>query len=301
MAIVCVSCVRARPLKICSDMRPLSLLVALAFIASCSRDEQKPEVVTYPLTGEVVKVDRAKGRLTVAHDDIPGFMEPMTMPFRVKDSTLFEGLAVGDTIAATLVVGRLESWLEGIIVAGRGEPEPLRPEDIAPVRRFEIGEKLPDPSFTDQEGRPFQLSSLRGKAVAVTFIYTLCPLPDFCIRMTDHFAQTQRALGRNRALRDEWHLVSVSFDPDRDSPAVLRAYATSHGAELSTWTFVTAPQSELTDFLGGFELFFSERDAGVIDHNLRTIVIDSDGRLAKVFIGNEWTPKELAEALRAAG
>ena len=281
-------------------MRAYLLLALIGFVTGCSRDKEKAENVTYPLTGEVVKVDRAKGRLTVAHDDIPGFMEPMTMPFRVKDSTLFNGLAVGDTIAATLVVAKDGSWLEEIIVAGRGEPEPMRPQDLASVRRFEVGEKLPDPTFVDQEGRTFQLSSLRGKAVAVTFIYTACPLPDFCIRMTDHFAQTQRALMRNRALRDDWHLVSISFDPDRDSPAMLKAYATSHGADLATWTFATAPKSELTGFLGGFELFVSEGKAGVIDHNLRTIVIDSDGRLAKVFVGNEWTPKELAEALRAA-
>jgi protein SCO1/2 len=282
-------------------MRLLLLIPILFCIAGCSRDEQKSEVVTYSLTGEVVKIDRGKGRLTVAHDDIPGFMDPMTMPFRVKDSSLFEGLAVGDTIAATLVVGRHESWLEAIIVAGRGEPEPLRPEDIAPVRTFEVGETLPDPSFVDQEGHSFRLSSLRGKAVAVTFIYTSCPLPDFCIRMTDHFAQTQKALARNRALRDEWHLVSVSFDPERDIPAVLKAYATSHGADLATWTFATAPRAELSDFLAGFGLFFSDAQAGVIDHNLRTIVIDSNGRLARVFGGNDWTPKELAEALRAAG
>lgn len=281
-------------------MRIVPLIALLLLVFGCGGDDAKPEVVTYPLTGEIVKIDRVKNRLMVAHDDIPGFMDAMTMPFTVKDTTLFEGLSVGDTIAATLVVGRHESWLEGIIVAGRGDPELIQPNDIPVVPAFSIGQKLPDPEFTDQEGRPFRLSSLRGKAVAVTFIYTLCPLPDFCIRMTDHFAQTQRALMRNKALRDEWHLVSVSFDPDRDVPPVLKSYATSHGADLSTWTFATAPKSELKDYLAGFELFFAEGEAGVIDHNLRTIVIDSNGRLAKVFTGNEWTPKELQEAIRAA-
>ncbi len=281
-------------------MRPLAYLTLIVLLVGCSPKEDRPEVVTYPLTGEIVKIDRVKDRLTIAHDDIPGFMDAMTMPFRVKDTTLFEGLSVGDTIAATLVVGRHESWLEGIIVAGRGDPEPMRPEDIPKERAFELGEQLPDPDLVDQEGRPFRLSSLRGKAVAVTFIYTLCPLPDYCIRMTDNFGQAQRSLQRNRALRGDWHLVSVSFDPDRDIPPVLKAYATSHGADLGTWTFATGTKARLRDLLAGLGLFFAENEAGVIDHNLRTIVIDADGRLAKVFVGNEWTPKELAEALREA-
>ncbi|MCU0454281.1 MAG: SCO family protein [Bacteroidetes bacterium] len=281
-------------------MRPLTVVLILALLIGCSGSEDRPEVVTYPVTGAITKIDREKNRLFVAHDEIPGFMDAMTMPFRIKDTTLFAGLAPGDTISGTLVVGRHESWLEAIVVAGRGTPQVLRPEQISAVKPFEVGDRLPDIALTDQEGRPFRLSSLHGKVVAVTFIYTLCPLPDFCIRMTSHFADAQRSLKRNRALAGDWHLVSISFDPDRDVPPLLKAYAMSHGADLTTWTFATAPKASLADFLAGFGLFFSENEAGVIDHNLRTVIIDADGRLAKVFTGNEWTPRELAEAIRAA-
>jgi protein SCO1/2 len=281
-------------------MRTFAVMIAAALLAGCSGSEERPEVVTYPVTGTVTKIDRERSRLFVAHDEIPGFMDAMTMPFRIKDTTLFAGLAPGDTITGTLVVGRHESWLEGIAVAGRGPAAVLRPDQISTVEPFQIGDRLPDIALTDHEGRTFRLSSLRGKVVAATFIYTLCPLPDFCIRMTDHFADAQHSLKRNRALDGEWHLLSVSFDPDRDIPPVLKAYATSHGADLNTWTFATAPKATLADFLAGFGLFFAENEAGVIDHNLRTVVIDADGRLVKVFTGNDWTPRELAEAIRAA-
>jgi protein SCO1/2 len=281
-------------------MRRIALLLVIALLAGCSGSEDRPEVVTYPVTGTVTKLDRAKSRLFVAHDEIPGFMDAMTMPFRIKDTTVFARIAPGDTISGTLVVGRHESWLEGIVVGGRGTAPALRPEQISTVKPFEIGDPLPDITLTDQEGRTFRLSALRGKVVAVTFIYTLCPLPDFCIRMTSHFADAQRSLKRNRALDGDWHLVSISFDPERDVPPVLKAYATSHGADLTTWTFATAPKAMLADFLAGFDLHFSENEAGVIDHNLRTVIIDADGKLVKVFSGNEWTPRQLAEAIRAA-
>lgn len=300
MAIVCDWSGRAAPSRTCSDMRTLAIVILTALLIGCSTKEDRPEVVTYPVTGVITKIDRQKNRLFVAHDEIPGFMDAMTMPFRIKDTTLFAGLAPGDTMSGTLVVGRHESWLEAIAVAGRGTSTFLRPEQISTVKPFEPGDQLPDLDLIDQEGRPFRLSSLRGKVVAVTFIYTLCPLPDFCIRMTSHFADAQRSLKRNRSLDGDWHLVSISFDPDRDVPPVLRAYAISHAADPGTWTFATAPRSALTDFLAGFGLFFSENEAGVIDHNLRTAVIDPDGRLVKIFSGNEWTPRQLAEAIRAA-
>jgi protein SCO1/2 len=273
---------------------PLCILLLLA--AGCSKNKET-NLVTFPLRGEVVRVDTAKLTLTVAHQAIPNYMNAMTMPFKVHDANLLRPLAVGDSIQATLAVSRTESWLEQIAVVGKGEiSSPLTPDQIITAKVFRTGEVFPDESLLNQDGKRIRLSSFRGKALALTFIYTRCPLPDFCIRMSNQFARIQRSLKGDGRLDGKWHLVTVSFDPKFDRPAVLKRYAAEYGADFSTWDFVTDPDTagpvirRLADGLG---LEYSE-DEGLIDHNLRTVLIDTEGKLVKVITGNEWKPEEVA-------
>lgn len=157
------------------------------------------------------------------------------------------------------------------------------------------GDPVPDRTWLDQEGQAFRLSDLKGKAVAVTFIFTRCPLPDYCPRLSARFMEAQRALARERS----WHLLSLSFDPMHDTPAVLKAYAQAQGAALPRWTFATAEGGSVPAWGACFGLTVSVK-GGLIDHNLRTVVIDAGGRLQHVFEGNEWTTEQLVWEMRKA-
>jgi protein SCO1/2 len=278
----------------------LLLFNFLLLTAGCTKNKET-NLVTFPLRGEVVRIDTAKLTLTVSHQAIPNYMNAMTMPFKVRDGTLLRVLAVGDSIQATLAISRTESWLEQIAVVGKGEmPAPLTPDQMITARVFRTGEIFPDESLLNQDGTAVRLSSFRGKVLALTFIYTRCPLPDFCIRMSNQFARIQKSLKGDGSMNGRWHLLSVSFDPKFDRPPVLKRYAAEYGADFSSWDFVTDPDTagpvirRLADGLG---LEYSE-DEGLIDHNLRTVLIDTEGKLVKVITGNEWKPEEVAAEIR---
>lgn len=157
------------------------------------------------------------------------------------------------------------------------------------------GDTVPDSAWLDQDGQAFRLSDLKGKAVAVTFIFTRCPLPDYCPRLSARFMEAQRALAGERS----WHLLSLSFDPRHDTPAVLKAYAEAQGAALPRWTFATGEGGSVLAWGARFGLTVSVKD-GLLDHNLRTVVIDADGRVQHVFEGNEWTAEQLVWEMRKA-
>jgi protein SCO1/2 len=283
------------------NSRTLPLLCLLTFLAAGCTKNKETNLVTFPLRGEVIRIDTAKLTLTVAHQAIPNYMNAMTMPFKVRDRDLLRPLAPGDSIQATLAVSRTESWLEQIAVVGKGETVPtLSADQIITARVFRTGEVFPDESLLNQDGKTVRLSSFRGTVLALTFIYTRCPLPDFCIRMSNQFARIQKSLKGDGRLNGRWHLMSVSFDPKFDRPAVLKRYAAEYGADFSSWDFVTDPDTagpvirRLADGLG---LEYSQ-DEGLIDHNLRTVLIDPEGRLVKVITGNEWKPEEVAAEIR---
>jgi protein SCO1 len=268
------------------------LLAALVCTAACSRGRE------YELRGQVLAVNRERQEITVKHEDITGFMPAMTMPFRVADRAELEARVPGELIRATLVVGSNEVHLEDVERTGEaplGEAPPVTTFDL-----LEPGEDVPDEPFVDQGGAPRRLSQWRGKAVAVTFIYTRCPLPDFCPRMDRQFAAVQKEVAADPALRDRVHLVSISFDPDFDRPPELNAHATRAGADASTWSFVTGDRDDIDRFASrfGVSIIREDKTGQEIVHNLRTAVIDPQGRLVRVFNGNDWTPSELINELR---
>lgn len=278
------------------------ITVTLALLTSCARENRtETDLVTFPLRGEVVALDTAASTVMVAHEAIPNFMNAMTMPFKVKNRTLLRPLAVGDSIDATLAVSRTESWLETIAVRRKGESSrTLTAGEVITARVFRTGEPFPDATLLNQNGATFRLSRFRGEVLALTFIYTRCPLPDFCIRMSNHFARVQKALAQDAALAGRWHLISISFDPKFDRPPALKRYGEGYGADFSTWDFATDPDTAGTTILSladGLGLTYASEE-GLIAHNLRTVLIDREGTLVRVINGNEWDPGELAEEIR---
>jgi len=274
--------------------RSLLFVMILAAAAGCSRERR------YPLEGQVLAVDPVKGELTVRHKDVKGFMPGMTMPFKVPDKAVLSDRKPGDLITATLVVSDSLGHLEDVVRTGAAPLPPDAAESI-PVT-LGPGSTVPDAEFIDQDGRKRRLSDWQGKSVAVTFVYTRCPMPDFCPLMDKHFASAQKAISADAAFAARVHLLSVSFDPEFDTPDVLRAHARRAGTDPAVWTWLTGTRETLEAFTRAFGISLMRTGAPAPDivHNLRTVVLDRERRITQVFDGNSWTPEELVTALRSA-
>jgi protein SCO1/2 len=278
----------------------LSLALALAVVA-CSRP---PEQRTYKLQGQVQSLDVPRKLVTVKHEEIVGFMPAMTMPYEVADAKALDGLAPGDLINSKLVIFSNGARLVDIQKVGSAPLEKPAgvPDPPAASSGFELlkpGEAVPDAKFLDQDGKARHFGGFKGTPVVVTFIYTRCPLPTFCPLMDRHFATLQKTLKTDPALKNV-HLVSVSFDPTTDTPAVLKKHAMSLDADPARWTFLTGDRDDVDQFAARFGVSVgrAQNDARDITHNLRTAIVGADGTLAKVYTGNEWSPEEILKDLR---
>lgn len=255
----------------------------------------------FPLTGQLMAVQLDTGQILVKHDAIPGYMDAMTMPFTVADRTAIRDRRPGDLVAATLVVDGDRSRLEDLRLVGRaplGDAAPPRPVAEG-VHVLGPGDVPPDTALTTHRGATMALSAWRGSAVAVTFIYTRCPLPEFCPLLDRRFAAVQRAAAGDAALAGRVRLLSVSFDPDVDTPDVLAAHAARLGAGAD-WHFATAPRDAIDRFAAAFGVNVIREADRTITHNLRTAVIDPEGRVTVLRSGNDWTAEELLADLRQA-
>ena len=285
-------------------MRVLPVFVTILLASACTRHTTDRE---YTLHGQVLSIDPSNKQLTVKHDDIKGLMPAMTMPYSVRDAQTLRGLSPGDVIDATLVVESNDAYLKTIDKVGQAPLEQPAPDTSAPMARsgFELlkpGEEVPDASFVDQNGRKRSFSGFRGTPIVMTFIYTRCPLPTFCPLMDRHFAAMQKPLKEEPALK-KVHLVTVSFDPKFDTPPVLRRHAKTLDADLSRWTFLTGDRDEIDRFASRFGVSIARamNDPRDITHNLRTVIVDADGRLVKVYTGNEWSPEQVIADLKHVG
>jgi protein SCO1/2 len=276
------------------------LSVALA-VSTCTKSDER----TFTLQGQVLSLERARKMLTVKHEEIKGFMPAMTMPYDVRDAKLLDGLAAGDLINATLVVVSNGAYLSAIKKVGQAplEKPPAEAPNPSASSGFELlkpGEAVPDGAFVDQDNRKRRFSDFKGSPVVMTFIYTKCPLPTFCPLMDRHFASLQTSLQSNTGLAPV-RLVTVSFDPITDTPAVLKAHAKRLNADLARWTFLTGDRDEIDRFAARFGVSISRamNDARDITHNLRTAIIDADGRIVKAYTGNDWSPEQVLADLNA--
>lgn len=256
----------------------------------------------------VVKEIKVDGKTVVIdHEEIPNYMAKMVMPFKVKDTNQLAGLGTNDQIHFRFNVAEYESWIDQVTKTGTAAAPVADPsrKNFRLVREVDVlkeGDALPDYPFTNQRGEAFRTAQFKGQALAITFIFTRCPVPDFCPRMSLRFAQADKKL---RALPDgpqNYHLLSLSFDVDYDSPPVLQNYANTvkaqHSADLSRWTFATGKLIDIDDITERFGLAFA-REPGTVpfNHTLRTVVIDAAGKVQKVFIGNDWKAEALVEEM----
>jgi protein SCO1/2 len=252
----------------------------------------------YELQGQILAIRPDTAEVVIKHGDIKGFMPGMTMPFKVRDRALLEGKTAGDLVTAQLTVQTETAWISRLDKTGSA---PLA-EVVAPSPSLTVplapGDPLPAASLTDQDGRTFSIRSLDGVPVVVTFVYTRCPLPQFCPLMDRRFAEIQQGILATPELRGRARLLTVSFDPDFDSPAVLKAHALKVGADPEVWTFATAPRAEVDAFAAALGVSVMREADRTITHNLRTGVFDAGGRAVAIYSGSEWSAAQVLADLR---
>jgi protein SCO1/2 len=235
------------------------------------------------------------------------YMPGMTMPFEAKHPNELAGLKPGDAVAFRLSVTDDDSWIDQIRKIETNQPVSLA--DLPPTNGYhflqdvdplQIGDLLPEYNFTNHLGQPFSTEQFKGQAVAITFIFTRCPLPNFCPRMSSNFEEVQKQLLSAHPAFTNWRLVTISFDPDFDTPVILKAYAERFHADPAHWSFVTGKSSDIAAIAGQFGETFWKDETGMINHNLRTVVLDTAGRVKNIYTGNAWKPEELIQDLTAA-
>jgi protein SCO1/2 len=258
----------------------------------------------YPATGLVLAIDRPHLTVTISHESIPGFMDAMAMPFHVRTQKILEGLHAGDSVAFTLAVDRNASWVDGIRVVrfDSAERDPVQASRLkvldmvtgkSQTQPLAIGEKAPDFSLIDQAGRPVALSAFAGKVVAIDFIYTRCPLPDYCFRLSNNFGRLQKRFAGTTGLV----LLSVTFDPVHDGPEELTRYARIWKAEPQTWYFLTGPPADIQRVCALFGVGYWPDD-GVFTHSLHTAILDREGKLVANLEGNKFTAAQLGDLVQ---
>jgi protein SCO1/2 len=284
---------------------PGALLVAViiggnpAFAAPATADQIEH---SYSAHGIVRQISSDRRAATIQHEAIPGYMGAMTMDFPVQDTNELAGISPNDEITFKLVVTTNADWIEGVRFVSHHVTEITNNVFVFHAASDELkpGDALPDGELTAEDGRKIRFSDFHGRALAFTFFYTSCPLPDYCPKMNRNFAEARKILLADTNAPGNWELLSVSFDTTIDQPPVLSGYANFYrGADTNHWLFAVATTNTLAELAPRVGLMVMRQDAN-ISHNLRTIVLDPAGRISRQFNGNDWTPQQLADAICAA-
>jgi protein SCO1/2 len=277
-----------------------TLLAGQAAFADSGADGQTEH--SYSARGVVEQIAPDRRQVTIHHQAIAGYMMEMTMPFPVQNTNELNGIAPGDKITFTLVVNPTNAWVENLQLTGQTGIIPTNTMSMnhGVYSMLQPGDMLPDGELLAEDGRHIRLSDFRGKAVAFTFFFTRCPLPNYCPLMNRNFSATRDLILSMTNAPANWELLSVSFDPGFDTPETLASYAGVYrGESASHWLFAAATTNTLAKLAPAIGLMVM-RQGENISHNLRTIVLDPDGKISEEFKGNDWTPKQLADAICTA-
>lgn len=283
---------------------PLRIAVLLSlFLASASViAEESGRPRSYPARGIVKQVLPDKpGALVVDHEEIPGFMAAMTMTLTARNRSEVANLKAGDQITFQLQVTLDDGWIDQVKVvrAAKDAFEAKALPALPDLRPIQPGESLPDATLVDHLGQKLDLKNYRGQALALTFVYMSCSMPNFCPRLNANFQKTHHLLQADPTSPKNWQMLTITIDPEHDTTEVLALVAKSLQADPRRWRFATGTLKDITAFSLRCGLgFWDER--GRIQHNLRTLVIDANGRVRRVFTESEWKPEDLISELRAA-
>jgi protein SCO1 len=283
----------------------ISLLSCLFFSTACNRGQSgsASDAKRYSLKGTVVSIDKNAGTANISNEPIKGFMEAMVMPYSIKPASTLDQLQPGDSITADVVVGPDKYWLENVRVVAHVQVPPSE-KPAASLHIPEPGDEVPDFKLINQSAKQISLHQYRGETLLLTLIYTRCPFPDYCPRVSHEFADIDKEVQSNPSRFGKTHLVSISFDPEHDTPKVLRAYGFSCSGSkdpslFKHWEFAAIPKAELQQFTNYFALTF-EDDNRAITHSLSTAVISPDGKIYRWYHGADWQASDLLQDVAAA-
>ncbi len=260
---------------------------------------------SYPIRGKVVAIHGPD--IVLDHEAVPGFMDAMTMSYKLKDPSIVSELHPGDRITANLLVrkdvdGFNNELLDSIVIVAQAKP------DYKPAVQYHVpaaGDTVPNFAFRNQSDRTIHLNQFRGRAVLMTFIYTRCQLADFCPRMSHNFADIDKALSSDPRLYKETHLLSISFDPAYDTPQVLRSYGGSYTGRFTNetfghWDFAAPPVAELAQLTQYFDVGVTPGDQKSLTHSLSTVLIGKDGKIVAWYPTNDWQTSDVLAKLKSA-
>jgi protein SCO1/2 len=280
----------------------LTACVALAFLG-CGRS-RTPDggAEHYDTRGVVRGFSPDRSTIEIQHENIPGFMPSMTMPFVARDPKQIAGLKTGDSISFRMVITKKDFWIENVKTIRREEvdvTDPKQPSAVSTERnaRLKEGDEMPPFSLTNQNGERISLDTFRGQPCVLTFVFTRCPVPNFCPRMSNNFEELQSAIKTDGTLATT-RLLSVTLDPRYDTQKILSDYAAFHHADSKIWTFATGDEKEIDSLTRAFSVY-RQNEGGTISHGLATALINPNGKIEKIWRGNGWTPTEVTQAVQA--
>jgi len=279
----------------------IMLAAVMALNAGCKRTASdasssvQPQGKQYPVKGKVVSTDPASGEVVLDAEAIPGYMGAMAMPYKLRTPNILSELHPGDRITATLYVTDTSDLLDQIVITGTAQP------DYKPPIQYHVpaaGDVVPDFKFLNQSGKRISIGDFKGKILLVTFVYTRCPLPEYCVRMSKNFATIDKALAADPALYAKTHLLTLSFDPDYDTPARLRSYGGAYTGKYTQesfahWDFAAPSKADLESVDKFFDVGVTPEKDHTITHSLSTAVIGPDGRVFTWYPTNDWTPDQV--------
>lgn len=279
----------------------LFLAVALLLNACDQANQSTGSMREYQTRGIVRAVSPDRRTLDIQHEEIPGYMPTMTMPFALKEPAVAEQVKVGDGISFRLLVDEKEAFIDRIAVIPAREVSVPPPDEEAvaattATARLRPGDNLPEFSLTNQDGQTVTRESFRGRPLVLTFVFTRCPIPNFCPLMSRNFAQLQEAFAGADGKLAEARLLSISIDPQFDTPQVLKDYAASQHADHARWSFATGAPADIAELTKAFAVMV-QPESGTITHGLATALIDGNGRIVEIWRGNGWKAAEVIEKI----
>jgi protein SCO1 len=282
-------------------MQKLALIGCLALaLLGCGRSTN-PDVggQHYDTRGVVRGFSPDRSTIEIQHENIPGFMPSMTMPFIARDRKEIANLKTGDAISFRVTVTQKDFWIDNVRRIRRedvnvAEPKPTPAIFSGSRARLKEGDEMPVFNLTNQNGEQISLNTFRGQSFVLTFVFTRCPVPNFCPRMSNNFEELQTAIKGGSDGLANTRLLSITLDPDYDTPKVLKDYADYHRADVHIWTFATGDETEIDSLTRAFSVY-RQTEGGTISHGLATALIDKSGKIDKIWRGNSWTPAEVIE------
>ena len=280
----------------------LTACIALALFG-CGRSTNSDEKADhYDTRGVVRGFSPDRSTIEIQHENIPGYMPSMTMPFVARDPKQIADLKTGDAISFRMVVTPKDFWIENVKKIRREDVNVAEPKRTAPVpaernARLKEGDAMPPFSLTNQNGERISLDTFRGQPFVLTFVFTRCPVPNFCPRMSNNFEELQAAIKSGTSTLANTRLLSITLDPEYDTPKVLSDYAAFHHADPKIWTFVTGDEKEIDSLTSAFSVY-RQNEGGTISHGLASALINRDGVIERIWRGNAWTPAEVTAAIQ---